>query len=52
MLYLVIAPVSRISQELSHYISLIQVTARYRPDIFGCVVRLNIYNQITDFLQV
>ena len=37
MLYLVIAPVSCISRELSHYISLIQVTARYRPDIFGCV---------------
>ena len=34
--YLVIAPVSCISRELSH-ISLIQVTAQYRPDIFGCV---------------
>ena len=37
MLHLVIAPVSCISRELSHYISLIQVTARYRPNIFGYV---------------
>ena len=40
-LYLVIAPVSCISRELSHYSGLIQVTARYRPDIFGCVCNVS-----------